>query len=410
MSIRGTQDLFGRKYQIYKDIREKFSTIAEQYSAQFIQTSALDSAELFVRTAGADSDICQKEMFTVSYKCADQSEDKDKEVLTILKPEGTAPAIRALYESNFIFRNFEACAYFDRMYRYSRPQRGRLREFNQAGIEFFGESPLIDFQALESAVRFIDSLGLLDQVTLKINTLGKAYARQKFVEKLDEYFKANSNKISIQHANPLRILDKLSDEEKQALSDMPKLYDMLPGEDKEYFDTVLKYLDKANIRYEVDPTIIRGLDYYAHTVFEFCTSATTAQNTVLAGGRYDQLIRQITEKQDCSAIGWGAGVERLMLLLDDDWNSHINDNIYVLSLNEDEYALGLASTLRAIGQKVKFFTNIKFDKFLSRANQDLVGKVIICGSEEREKNNFLYKDMYAKTQQNCSFEELLELL
>ena len=411
--VKGTKDFFGIQYRIYNNIKEKFTKIVMRYGAQYIQTSALDTAELFIRTAGADSDICQKEMFTVSYNCPVSDikiKDTDTKTHVILKPEGTAPAIRALYDNQFIFRSFEACAYFDRMYRYSRPQRGRLREFTQAGMEFFGTDPLIDFQALESAVRFLSELGVLNQVTLKINTLGTLASRNKFISVLKKYFKENEDKFSVRHENPLRVLDKLSDKEKIALSDMPRLYDILSDEDKKYFDTVLKYLDKAGIDYVFDTSIIRGLDYYTHTVFEFCTSSTTAQNTVLAGGRYDNLIKQITKKQDCSAIGWGAGIERLMLLIDESWEKKENNIVYVLSLGEDEYSFDLVTLLRNKGLSVKFFNNIKMDKFLNRTNQDNVIKVIICGSDEVNKKQYSYKNMKLKTQDQLELNSLLNIL
>lgn len=412
MGIRGTQDLFGKRFDIHNQIQQHFNQIANQYGAQCIQSSALDSIDLFVRTSGQDADICQKEMFVVTNR---NNTEHDNSV--VLKPEGTAPTIRALQEQNIIFNQFLAVSYFDRMYRYSRPQKGRLREFTQAGIEFFGTGALIDAQAIKSACDFLEKCKILEHVGLKINTVGNNESRLAYTTALHTFFMNNKHKLSEATyekaiSNPLRALDKLTDEEKKTLPDMPLILDHLDQASKIYFENTLKYLDYMNVKYEIDQTIVRGLDYYTHTVFEFVGSNSASQGTVLAGGRYDHLIPILTN-QNCSAIGWAAGVERLLILQEElqvDFTVQAPTKLYIISLDTDLRCLSLANHLRQQNKSIVVLQNIKLDKALKQIHQNNGKYVVISGNDEEKNNSWSFKDMDKGENSTFSEQELINKL
>ncbi len=302
-------------------------------------------------------------------------------------------------------------AYIERMYRYCRPQKGRLREFHQVGTEFFGQHYTIDIQAISMAVSFLSKLKLLEYVVLNLNTIGGPDTRAKYSIELGQYFEQNKDKIAYLHTNPLRTLDKLSDAEKASLADMPIIYDYLTTADKEYFQNILNGLDMLGIKYQINNSIVRGLDYYSHIVFEFTTSATTAQNTVLAGGRYDKLISEISSNQSNSAIGWGAGIERLMILSQECLADKILDKASVLfiNMNCDFHALSVCNRLREyIG--INMITVDKLKTGLNIANKHKYVHVIICGEQELQSGKMLYKNMHTSDQKNCSIDEMIELL
>lgn len=463
MGIRGTIDLYGIKYDQYENIKKRFLNIAEKYGAKGIQTSALDTLDLFVRTSGADADICQKEMFLAMNKNAidayknnisnHQIVDEEKQDLTVLKPEGTAPVIRALYEQKATFNQYLKVAYFDRMYRYNRPQKGRLREFTQAGMEFFGKGALIDAQCLAAAYKFMQSINLDKYIKIHINTMGNKASKEKYAHILQNYFKANQEKISTQVfakaiENPLRALDKLTNEEKNILKDLPKMFDYLDIDSQQYFNELIAYLTQLQIPFHIDHTIVRGLDYYTHTVFEFISTLSASQGTVLAGGRYDNLISLITNKNkvekdsesfkddndtydsdtcssnmpgvatnngtDYTAIGWAAGVERLMLLLEeckeDIVSATTDQTIHIISLNTHNRCLDLQHKLHNQDLNCIIIQADKLDKALKHANQQKVKYVVISGTNESISDTWQLKNMHLGQQILCNEQELLQEL
>lgn len=405
MSIRGTKDWYDKDYASINKIRQVFDQLCQKYDLQSISTSILEDKKTILRTSGEDSDICSKEMFQVSHM--GDSEDSDM----ILRPEGTAPAIRALSEMNISMQAPLKIGYFDKMYRYCRPQKGRLREFHQAGVEFFGKHPLIDVESIAMAVNMLSELKVLEHVTLNINTIGSGETRHDYAKKLGIYFEQNKDKIAYLHQNPLRTLDKLTEAEKLTLHDMPKIIDMLSIHDKEYFEQVLSGLDQLNIKYQINHSIVRGLDYYSHIVFEFTTNSSTAQNAVLAGGRYDNLINQIDGKQDQSAIGWATGIERLLLLIEEfaPITPEPNNSVLVINLNCDSYALECVQTLRKLYSTTLYNTD-NLSKGLKYANKMQFKHVIICGEDEMNTNTYTYRNFSTGEQEIIRDIEKFELL
>lgn len=419
MRIRGTKDLFGQEYDLFQYIVQTFYSIAKKYDVKFLQTSSLESYDVIVRTSGADSDIVSKEMFFAKYlndtsKIAgtDDASSEDKDYI-VLKPEGTAPAIRALDDLHVQMQTPLRVGYMDRMFRYCRPQKGRLREFHQVGVEFFGEDYLIDLQNICMAVDFLQAIKLFDHLTLNINTVGGPESRALYAKELGIYFEKNKHLISYLHTNPLRTLDKLSDIEKVQMPDMPNIIDFISAEDKKYFDKITDGLDSIGVKYTINSSIVRGLDYYSHIVFEFTTKSNTAQNTVLAGGRYDHLIKQISQHQDMSAIGWGAGIERLMILCQECDVVPVTqtNNILLINLNCDIHCVHLLRTLQKhLTNSVNMISVSKLSKGLDIANKSGYTHVIICGENEMTSQQYTYKHMSQHIQRIFPIGELVEYI
>lgn len=422
MRIRGTQDLFGQEYELFQYIVQTFYRIAKKYDVKFLQTSTLVSYDTIVRTSGADSDIVSKEMFFAKYlkdttkteqEIKIEQEVSDEKDDIILKPEGTAPAIRALHDMNVHMCTPLRIGYLDRMFRYCRPQKGRLREFHQVGVEFFGEDYLIDLQNICLAVEFLKALKLLDHLTLNINTIGGVESRAIFSKALGEYFIQHKHLIKHWHNNPLRILDKLTDIEKVQMPDMPNIIDFINEDDRVYFDKITDGLDSLGIQYKINSSIVRGLDYYSHIVFEFTTQSKTAQNTVLAGGRYDNLIKQISQHQDMSAIGWGAGIERLMILCQECNVQPVmqTENILLINMGCDMHCLQLLHTLQQhLTNPINMITVNKLGKGLDMANKSGYTHVIICGENEMHSQQYTYKHMTQHIQRVFPIGELVEYI
>lgn len=421
MKVRGTRDLFGIEYELFNKIKNEFNVVANRYDASFIHLSALETKEVVARTSGADSDIVSKEMFFVSHISTGNTQEKasgNEHDNIILKPEGTASAIRALYDLGIKMQEPLRIAYADRMYRYCRPQKGRLREFHQVGIEFFGSGYLIDIEAIAIAVDFLKSLHLLEYVTLNINTIGGPESRAEYAKALYIYFNQHKDAIEYLHTNPLRTLDKLSEDEKSKMLDMPSIYDYLTENDKKYFENVLDGLKALGINFKVNNSIIRGLDYYSHVVFEFTTQSTTAQNTVLAGGRYDKLIEEISninnngDRQSNSAIGWAAGIERLMLLHSEFIHSEsyaYKQAVALINLECDQYALTMCQRLR-MHVSVNIISVNKLKKGLDMANKLGYVHVVVCGENEIQSGKYMYKNLSSSEQKILNIEELIKVL
>lgn len=417
MRIRGTRDLFGQEYDLFQYIVQTFYSIARKYDVKFLQTSSLEAYDTIVRTSGADSDIVSKEMFFAQYlkEKTDTSQDSDANTndKIILKPEGTAPAIRALDDLHVQMNSPLRVGYLDRMFRYCRPQKGRLREFHQVGVEFFGEDYMIDMQNICMAVDFLKAIKLFDHLTLNINTIGGPESRAIYSKELGKYFESHKHLIKYLHTNPLRTLDKLSDIEKVQMPDMPDIIDFISAEDRQYFDKITDGLDSLGIKYTINSSIVRGLDYYSHIVFEFTTRSNTAQNTVLAGGRYDNLIKQISQHQDMSAIGWGAGVERLMILCQEcNVVPEIQvNNILLINLNCDMHCMHLLRTLQKhLSNGINMITANHLSKGLDIANKSGYTHVIICGENEMTLQKYTYKNMKEHRQHVFPVGELIDYI
>lgn len=310
--IKGTEDVLPKQSYRWQFVENIMREEAKAYGFKEIRTPVFEHTELFARGVGQTTDVVQKEMYTFDTKGGES---------VTLRPEGTAGAARAVLEHSLENEGLPVKAsYFVSCYRYEKPQAGRLREFHQFGIEEYGtQSPAADAEIICLAQSVLDRLGL-SQVHLEINSIGCPECRAKYNQALKDYFTQYKDRLcstclSRLEKNPMRLLDCKSPEDKEIAKDAPKILDYLCEECENHFDEVKKYLDAAGVEYTVNPTIVRGLDYYTKTVFEFVTDCIGAQGTVCGGGRYDGLIEELGGKH-MPSLGFAMGMERLLMVMD----------------------------------------------------------------------------------------------
>lgn len=310
--VRGTQDLLGEEYLKHARITQVAENIAHLYGYAPISTPLFEYTPVFKRTLGETSDVVGKEMYTFT--------DRGGEEIT-LRPEGTAGVVRAVISCGLTQSMPLKLCYSGPMLRYERPQLGRRRQFHQFGVECLGIAhPLSDVETIAMGAQILDRLHLLDRVTLEINTLGDGESRAQYRAALITYLTPYTKDLSADsqerlHKNPLRILDSKSPQDQEITANAPSFSDYLNDESKAFFEKVCSGLSDLGINYGLNERLVRGLDYYNHTAFEFVTHDLGAQGTVLAGGRYDGLMAQMGGPQT-PGVGWAMGIERLALMLD----------------------------------------------------------------------------------------------
>ncbi|WGL17911.1 histidine--tRNA ligase [Microbulbifer bruguierae] len=310
-AIRGMNDLLPTQSPVWQYVESTLSELFARYGYSEIRTPILEATQLFARAVGEATDIVEKEMYTF--------DDKGGDSVT-MRPEGTAGTVRAAIQNNLLIQP-QRLWYFGPMFRYERPQKGRLRQFHQFGVEVFGiEGPDIDAEILMMTARLWKQLGVSEHVSLQLNSLGNSESRAAYRDALVEYLSARKDQLDEDsqrrlERNPLRILDSKNAGTQELLADAPCLLDFLDEESRTHFEQLRAFLDSAGVVYEVNPRLVRGLDYYGKTVFEWVTDSLGAQGTVCAGGRYDGLVEQMGGKPT-PAVGFGLGVERLVLLLE----------------------------------------------------------------------------------------------
>lgn len=309
-SVRGMRDILPPETAQWQQLETRLAAVLGGYGYQQIRTPVLEPTRLFTRSIGEVSDIVQKEMYTF--------EDRNGDSLT-MRPEGTASTVRAFIEHGLAQQLPLRLWYTGPMFRHERPQKGRYRQFHQLGIEVFGlEGPDIDAELILMTQAFWDALGI-DGLTLEINSLGTAETRARYREQLVDYFTPHralldeDSRVRLEK-NPLRILDSKNPELASLIAGAPSMADALDDAARAHFDGLLALLSAGGVPYSINPRLVRGLDYYTHTVFEWKTSALGAQDTVCAGGRYDGLIETFGAKP-VPAIGFAAGLERLLALM-----------------------------------------------------------------------------------------------
>ncbi len=311
-AIRGMNDILPDQTPVWHFLESSVKSVLGAYGYTEIRMPIVEQTELFKRSIGEVTDIVEKEMYTF--------EDRNGESLT-LRPEGTASCVRAGEEHGLLFNQTQRLWYQGPMFRYEKPQKGRYRQFHQIGVETFGmASADIDAEVIMLSARLWKQLGILDAVTLQLNSLGSNEARAEYKEALVAYLSARKDQLDEDSqrrliTNPLRILDSKDPQTQLLLNDAPSLSDYLDVESREHFAQLREMLDQAGIAYELNPRLVRGLDYYCKTVFEWVTDKLGAQGTVCAGGRYDGLVKQLGGRPT-PAVGFAMGVERLILLLE----------------------------------------------------------------------------------------------
>lgn len=311
-AIKGTKDVLPKDVHKNQYIEATVLDIASKYGYKEIRTPVFEHTELFQRGVGDTTDVVQKEMYTF--------DDKGGRSIT-LRPEGTAGAVRSYLENGLCNEALpQKVCYLTSCYRYEKPQAGRLREFHQFGVECFGSSsPLADAEIIALAKSIFDTLGVKD-LSLEINSIGCPKCRAEYHKALKDYFSSRKDELCDTckgrlDRNPMRILDCKSPVCSEIAEGAPVVIDYLCDECKEHFEMVQKYLDAQNIEYKINPQIVRGLDYYTKTVFEFVSNSIGAQGTVCGGGRYDGLVEELGG-QHTPSLGFGMGLERLMLLME----------------------------------------------------------------------------------------------
>ncbi len=310
--IKGTEDVLPKQSYRWQFIEKIMREESKSYGFKEIRTPVFEHTELFARGVGQTTDVVQKEMYTFTTKGGES---------VTLRPEGTAGAARAVLEHALDNEGLPIKAsYFVSCYRYEKPQAGRLREFHQFGLEEYGtQSPAADAEMICAAQSIIDRLGL-SQIRLELNSIGCPECRAKYNRALREYFGQFKDRLcetclSRLEKNPMRLLDCKSPQDQELAKDAPKITDYLCEECENHFSEVKRYLDSAGVEYTINPKIVRGLDYYTKTVFEFVTDCIGAQGTVCGGGRYDGLIEELGGKH-MPSLGFAMGLERLLMVMD----------------------------------------------------------------------------------------------
>ena len=399
-AIKGTLDTLPSSSYRIQYIEAAMREIAENYGFYEMRTPVFEHTELFQRSVGETTDVVQKEMYTFK--------DKGDRSIT-LKPEGTAGAVRAFLEHGLFNEAMPQKIYYvTPCYRYEKPQAGRLREFHQFGVECFGAgSAAQDAEIILLANEVFNYLGV-NNISLEINSIGCPECRKKYQEALKEYFKANYDDLCDTckgrlEKNPMRILDCKSPVCSKIAEKAPKILDYLCEDCNEHFELVKKYLTANNIDFKVNPTIVRGLDYYTRTVFEFVSNEIGAQGTVCGGGRYDGLVEEMGGKPT-PACGFGLGLERLMLLMDTqktEFPERKKCDLYIASMGEQANikASALATDLRNEGLSAQFDTVGRSVKAQMKY-ADKIGALytVVLGDSELEGGRAVLKNMSDGTQ------------
>ena len=400
-AVRGMNDMLPMEADLWAHFEAVVRGWLKAYGYQEMRTPILEHTGLFKRAIGEVTDIVEKEMYTFE-------DSLNGEILT-LRPEGTASCVRAAVEHNLLFDGAKRLWYMGPMFRHERPQKGRYRQFHQVGIEALGYAgPDLDIEHLLMGARLWKRLGLAEVVQLEINSLGGAEARARHRQKLIEYFEAHKAQLDEDaerrlYSNPLRILDTKNPALQELVTAAPKLMDELDDEALRHFEAVKQGLADAGIPYRVNPRLVRGLDYYNFTVYEWVTDRLGAQGTVCAGGRYDGLVGQLGGKPT-PACGFAMGVERLLALMAEAGGPIPADPIdaYVVNVGEgvNRFALQAAEMLRDAGLKVAVHCGGgSFKSQMKKADASGARYAVIVGEDEAQARELSVKPMRMEGEQ-----------
>jgi histidyl-tRNA synthetase len=414
-AIRGMNDILPEKTVFWRVVERKLSDILIGYGYQELRLPLLEKTALFQRVIGEVTDIVEKEMYTF--------DDRNGESLS-LRPEGTAGCVRAMIEHGLLRNTIQKIWYNGAMFRYEKPQKERYRQFHQIGVEVYGLSTAdIDAEILLMTARFWQVLGLKD-LELQINSLGSSAARATYREKLVEYFSNNLEQLDEDsrrrlHSNPLRILDSKNPDLKSLIENAPQLLDYLDDESKQHFEQLQIFLNDAGLKYTINPRLVRGLDYYNKTVFEWVTTKLGSQGTVCAGGRYDGLVEQLGGS-NTPAIGFALGLERLIALLEAEQllqNTEENQpHIYLMMVGNEALikGLSLAEQLRNEFPQLRLITHCgggNFKNQFKKADKSGAKWALILGETELANLQIGFKNLREEQpQQSFSYFDLINHL
>jgi histidyl-tRNA synthetase len=385
-AIRGMNDCLPTESGLWQYVESSIRQVVASYGYQEIRTPIVESTDLFKRSIGEVTDIVEKEMYTFA--------DRNSDSLT-LRPEGTASVVRAGNEHGLLYNQQQRLWYLGPMFRHERPQKGRYRQFNQFGVEVFGlVGPDIDAEVILLSARLWKQFGISQHVILEINSLGCAEARAEYKNLLVAFLRTRESELDEDslrrlQSNPLRVLDSKNPKVQNAVKDAPKLIDCLDEDSAKHFQGLCERLDNLGIQYRVNPALVRGLDYYNRTVFEWVTDSLGAQGTVCAGGRYDGLVEQLGGKPT-QGVGFAMGLERIVLMLqtlglDENLESVVDIYVTVMDESVELYAKQVSEQLRDALPQIKVMNHCgggNFKKQMKRADQSGASVALIIGQDE----------------------------
>jgi len=400
--VRGTRDILPDENRRRRHVESVAFDLASRYGFSEISTPVFEFTEVFARTLGDSSDIVTKEMYTFA--------DRGGDSIT-LRPENTAGVARAFISNGLAQYVPLKLFYRGPMFRYERPQKGRYRQFHQVGVELMGVAePLADAEVIALGADVLAALGLSNLVTLELNSLGDGESRSAYRDVLVDYLRSHRQSLSEEsllrlERNPLRILDSKDEGDRQVVAGAPFITDSLNDASWAFFEKLTGFLDCADVAYRINPRLVRGLDYYCHTAFEFTTDALGAQGAVLAGGRYDGLIKQMGGPPT-AGTGWAAGVERLMMLVDDADQAVRPLAVIPQSAGQTNDALIIAQRLRRAGHVVDLGYSGNMGKRMKRANKIDARACLILGEDEIARSVVTVRDMDTGEQQEVVLEDI----
>ena len=413
-AIRGMNDCAPTESPLWQWVEGQVKQVLASYGYSEVRMPIVESTPLFARAIGEVTDVVSKEMYTFW--------DNDEQLT--LRPEGTAGCVRAAIEHGWIYNNEQRLWYMGPMFRHERPQKGRYRQFHQAGVEVFGiANPEIDAELIILTARLWKALGIDQHVSLQLNSIGSLEARANYRSALVAFLENHQDLMSDEEKerlvkNPLRILDTKNQALQEVLNDAPKLLDYLDEESRTHFATLCQLLDDMGIAYEVNPKLVRGLDYYNKTVFEWVTSALGAQGTVCGGGRYDGLVEQLGGHA-APGVGFAMGLERLVLLVQE-VNAALpvanTVDVYLVYSGEGATlnAFQLAETIRSALPQVRVMTHCsggKFQKQFKRADKVDAKLALVIGESEVAEKTVVVKNLRSSAEQvTISQADIIETL
>ena len=407
-AIRGTKDILPSEISRWHHLENIIKHIFSNFNYKEIRTPVFEETTLFARSIGEETDIVSKEMYTFK--------DKGDTSMT-LKPEMTAGVVRAFIEHSLGGQQpLTKLFYISPMFRQERPQAGRLRQFHQFGGEALGSaSPVLDAELIQISYDILISLGLKD-LTVKINSLGVSESREKYKKLLREFLLNKKNKLSEDSrkrfdTNIFRIFDSKIESDQELLESAPLFIDHLDEESKNHFEVVKEYLDKISIPFEIDPKLVRGLDYYTKTTFEIISKKVGSQSALVGGGRYDLLAEQLGGKAT-PAVGFAAGMERILLACESENSFSVKDDVidvYIVRIDEEleMFVSETASNLRRAGLKIDYdYLNRSVKAQMREANKLKTRFVLLIGGEEFRDGEIKLKDMKSGEEINYSLSSL----
>ena len=414
-SIRGMNDLLPEHSASWQYVEATLARLLASYSYKEIRFPVLEKTDLFKRAVGEVTDIVEKEMYSF--------DDRNGDRLS-LRPEGTAGCVRACIQNGLLHNQTQRLWYTGPMFRHERPQKGRLRQFHQIGVEAFGlAGPDIDAELLLLTARLWRELKIDQAVELQINSLGTADERGAYRQALVAYLDAYKSDLDEDSqrrltSNPLRILDSKNPQTQSLLENAPVLGDFLGAESKQHFEQICAMLDSAGVSYQINPKLVRGLDYYSQTVFEWVTTELGAQGTICAGGRYDSLVELLGGKP-CPAVGMAIGLERLIMLLDE--LGAVPDSVakqldlYMVAVGDESYqAMQLAEKLRNGLPSLRVEVHCgggSFKSQIKKADKSGAAVAVISGEDERASNTVQVKFLrQERPQETVDQQNLIEFL